>query len=306
MQLSLVFLTILTAFLLICIIQSFLFYDISVNPGSSKNMNYTQQDLLDYEKDLSWLDQDIVKDIFIQSEDGLKLHGYYANNKNDTWAILCHGYTSSGNKMAYQAEHFYNMGYSVLMPDARGHGKSEGKYIGMGWDDRRDIVCWIKTILQKQPQAKIILYGISMGAATVLMTAGEPLPNNVKAIIEDCGYSSIRDEFTYILRHFIKLPSFPMLHAAAIHIKLRSGFNFLSEGNAVQQIKNAKTPILFIHGKQDTFVPYTMFQKLYNEAPEHKQCLIIDNAGHAESCIKEPVLYWQTITNFLKKHIRNS
>ena len=305
MFISLILFIILIALLLIFIIQSFLFYDISLNPYSSKNTLRTDEDLLEYEKDLSWLDKKDIQDIYITSIDGLRLHAFTIKQPGNLWAILCHGYTSSAEKMAYQAEQFYNMGYSILIPDARGHGKSEGRYIGMGWHERVDMTKWIEKIIQYQSNAEIVLYGISMGGATVLMTSGEALPNNVKAIIEDCGYSSIKDEFSYVLNHYIKIPAFPLLQITAIHTKIRTGFNFLTEGNAVNQVKKAKTPILFIHGKLDTFVPYSMFQKLYGAASTQKQSLIIPEAGHAESCIKEPELYWDTIFEFLKKYIRN-
>ena len=206
-------------------------------------------------------------------------------------------------KMAYQAEHFFNMGYNILIPDARGHGQSEGKYIGMGWHERLDIVRWAQWITTQYQNTKITLYGISMGAATVMMTAGEKLPYNVKCIIEDCGYASVRGEFQHVLNHYMKIPSFPILQISAIHTKLRAGYNYLKEGNATEQLKKCHIPILFIHGQQDTFVPFSMMQTVYEAAAGEKQALIIPDAGHAECCMKNPDLYWKTIYHFLNHYI---
>src|SRR5699024_6839140 len=110
-------------------------------------------------------------------------------------AIIAHGYMGDAESMYQFADMYHRLGYNVLVPDARGHGKSQGDYIGFGWPERKDYVKWIHEVLsQNGSKENIILHGVSMGAATVMMTSGEKLPTNVKAIIEDCGYSSIQAE----------------------------------------------------------------------------------------------------------------
>lgn len=110
------------------------------------------------------------------------------------------------------------------MPDARGHGKSEGDYIGFGWDERKDYLQWINRIIKKDPQSEIVLHGVSMGAATVMMTSGEKLPDNVKAFVEDCGYSSVKGELGYQLKEMFNLPAFPLIPVTSLVTKVRAGY----------------------------------------------------------------------------------
>lgn len=250
-----------------------------------------------------WL-KDNAADKYIYSNDGLKLHSYEKDKENSNlYAIIVHGYKSEGSKMSSYAKRFYDMGYNVISPDLRGHGKSEGDYIGMGWHDRLDILKWIDRIIEKDKDAEIVLFGVSMGAATVMMTSGEELPLNVKAVIEDCGYSSVQDEFSMELKAVFNLPEFPILNAASIVTKIRAGYTF-KEASAVEQLKKSKTPTLFIHGDKDTFVPYAMLDKVYDAAACEKEKLVIKGANHAESSRVNPDLYWSTIEKFLGKHVQ--
>lgn len=142
--------------------------------------------------------------------------------------------------MGVYAIHFADKGYSVLMPDARAHGESEGNLIGMGWPERFDILKWIDKIIESDPEAQIVLYGISMGAATVMMTSGENLPDNVKAVIEDCGYSSVFDELKWMANSMGHVPSFPLVYEVSLINELKSGFS-LKEASAVEQVKKHYT-----------------------------------------------------------------
>jgi len=155
----------------------------------------------------------------------LKLHAdVYQNDKAKTkWAIVTHGYTADAASMTRWARHFYEQGFHVLAPDLRGHGKSEGNYIGMGWHDRLDMLQWINEIIQIDKNAEILLFGISMGGATVMMASGEELPPNVKVIVEDCGYSSVSEVFIYQLDDLFGLPEFPVIQAANTVTNIRAG-----------------------------------------------------------------------------------
>lgn len=281
------------------------FYNLALNPNSSKSL-ILEQDTKETSaiREENWIsDQSNYCDEEIESFDNLKLHGYKINNENsNVWVITVHGYMGSGAKMASYAENFYNMGYNVLVPDLRGHGKSEGDYIGMGWNDRKDILRWIDLILKENNNAKIILHGVSMGAATVMMTSGEDLPENVKCIIEDCGYSSVVDEFEDKLKNIFNLPKTPILQAADLVSRVRAGYWF-SDASSVNQLKKAKVPILFIHGDKDDFVPYDMLDKVYNAADVEKEKLVVEGAEHANSAYVNPELYWNTISNFINKHL---
>lgn len=241
----------------------------------------------------------------IPSFDSLKLHAYSIQNSHptDKWAIIFHGYSSDGTQMTKYAKQFYDMGYHVLIPDARGHGQSEGDYIGMGWHDRFDVISWIDDIVNMNEDAEIVLFGVSMGGATVMMASGEDLPSNVKAIIEDCGYSSVWDEFSYQLQAIFHLPSFPIMQFSSVVTKLKAGYT-LAEASAVDQVAKSKTPMLFIHGDNDTFVPSTMLDDVYEAANVPKQKLMVEGAGHggAESLAGE--LYWETIQQFLETYTK--
>ena len=240
---------------------------------------------------------------YIQSKDKLKLHSYILKNEapSKNWVIMCHGYNGNGLRQIKLSKQFYKMGFNILIPDARGHGKSEGKYIGMGWLERKDILEWIKLILKYNPDAKIVLYGVSMGGATVMMTSGESLPENVKCVIEDCGYTSVWDEFKYQFTTFFKISCFPVLHITSFITKLVNKYSFV-EASSIKQIKKCKIPILFIHGSKDTFVPIYMVNELYEAASYPKEILIVKGACHAESFFVNSKQYQKTVKKFLTKY----
>ena len=259
------------------------------------------------EEDVNWLIKNSnYTDKYINSFDNLKLHGYEVKNETKTnkWAIVVHGYTSEGELVSSKAKHFYEMGYNILVPDLRGHGKSEGDYIGMGWDDRLDIIDWINNILEDNPSSEIILHGTSMGAATVLSTSGENLPNNVKAIIADCGYTSVWNEFTYQLKALFNLPAFPVMNLSNMVTMVKAGYS-LKDASPIEQVAKSKTPILYIHGDKDDFVPYYMMDELYKATSSEKSKLTVQNAGHGKADLVNPDLYWNTVTDFLGKYISN-
>jgi len=125
--------------------------------------------------------------------------------------------------MANYIKKFYDMGYNVFAPDLIAHGKSEGKSISMGGYDSTDLVGWVKKISEDSGNADIALFGISMGAATVMNSLGKNLPSNVKVFIEDSGYVNLKTEFTYQLKKLFNLPSFPVGPAANSGTKIRAG-----------------------------------------------------------------------------------
>ena len=184
------------------------------------------------------------------------------------------------------------------MPDARGHGQSGGKYIGMGWHDRLDLKIWIDEIIKWDNNAEIILYGISMGASTVVMASGEPLPAAVKAVIADSGYTSATDEFAYQMKLIYKLPHFPFMQVSSFVTRVLAGF-WLGEANAVRQIAKSTTPTLLIHGSADTFIPPYMLDELYIAAGCPKRKMLIEGADHGRTLIVDRARYWQAIRDFI-------
>lgn len=286
------------------------FYNLALNPFTSKDMIFGDDDddtSLEVEADVNWLIKDSnYIDTYITSSDNLKLHAYEVKNENktDKWAIVVHGYTSEGKLLSSKAKHLYNMGYNVLVPDLRSHGSSEGNYIGMGWHDRLDIIDWINYIVKNNPKSEIALHGTSMGSATVLMVSGEKLPSNVKAIVADCGYTSVYDEFSYQLKQLFNLPAFPIMNFSDVVTHIRAGY-CLNDASAINQVKKSTTPILYIHGDKDDFVPYYMMDELYNATNSEKEKLTIEGGEHANSDLVNPKLYWSTVNSFLEKYIEN-
>lgn len=285
------------------------FYNLAINPFTSKDMIFGEDDddSLEVEADVNWLLKDSnYIDSYITSSDNLKLHAYEVKNENKTnkWAIVVHGYTSEGKLLSSKAKHLYDMGYNILVPDLRSHGSSEGDYIGMGWDDRFDIINWINYVVKNNPKSEIALHGTSMGSATVLMVSGEKLPSNVKAIVADCGYTSVYDEFSYQLKQLFNLPAFPIMNVSDIVTHIRAGY-CLNDASAIDQVKKSTTPILYIHGDKDDFVPYYMMDELYNVTNSEKEKLTIEGGEHANSDLVNPKLYWSTVNNFLEKYIKS-
>jgi len=244
--------------------------------------------------------------VYTTSFDGLKIHAYesMAKEKSNKWAILVHGYTDNSCAMSGRAKRFIGKGFNVLTPDCRGHGKSEGDYIGMGWHDRLDVMSWIDRIIEKDKDAEIVLYGVSMGGSTVMMVSGEDLPSNVKCVVQDCGYTSILDIFKHQLKERWGLPAFPLMYAVDAVFRVKAGYGFLGhQGSAIRQIQKTKLPILFIHGDKDDFVPTSMVFELYEQAGGEKEILLVKDAAHAKAYSKDRQLYLDTMWKFVDKYI---
>ena len=255
--------------------------------------------------DTSWLKQHPFEEIEMKSHDGLLLRGYYLSAKVATrkTAILAHGYNGSAKKdMGAFAKMYHEIfGYNVLMPDDRGHGASEGKYIGFGWLDRLDCVKWIHYVLQRVgPDAQIVLHGVSMGGATVLMTSGEQLPEQVKCIISDCAYTSVKDILTYQGKRMYRIPVTLLLSPVSLISKLRAGY-FFGEASALQQVKKNHRPVLFIHGAEDTFVPVDMIHPLYEASAGYKEKVLVPKAGHGLAYSTDVASYRKMVGDFLQK-----
>lgn len=251
-----------------------------------------------------WFDQGERTSWQLTATDGLSLSAYYlpAQTNHHKTAILAHGYMGQATDMIQYAKIYHDLGYNVLLPDARGHGKSQGDYIGFGWHERKDYLQWIDRIVKQDPKSEIMLHGVSMGAATVMMTSGEQLPENVKAFVEDCGYSSVNDELSYQLNQLFHLPDFPLIPVTSLVTKIRAGY-FFGEADTLKQLRKNTRPMLFIHGDQDDFVPYTMLDQVYQATNGPKEKYVVHGAKHAEALRTNPTLYQQKITAFAAKYL---
>lgn len=249
----------------------------------------------------AWIADAQVREVTVTSRDGLKLAADFYPQQGHDYALVVHGYRGDRAGMLPYAQRYAQAGYSVLAPDLRAHGESEGDFIGMGWPDRLDLLEWLDFIVREDPQARIVLHGVSMGAATVMMTSGEQLPPNVLAIVEDCGYTSVWDIFASELKVRFSLPSFPALDAANLVARLRAGYDF-KEASALSQVAKAQTPMLFIHGDRDDFVPVEMVYPLYEACGAPKELLVVQGAGHGEARSVAGDAYWDTVFSFISRY----
>lgn len=245
------------------------------------------------------------EDLYINSFDNLKLHALFINNNTNKTIICVHGYKAKDGLYDFgmSASFLNSLGYNLLFVDNRAHGLSQGKYIGFGILDSIDVNSWIDYLVTNMKQETIILYGMSMGAATVLNTDSSPgsSPSDsspVKAIIADCGFASGYDEVVYQIKKMYHLPAFPLVPISNILLKLIAHYS-LKEKEAYRSIKNYKNNLLIIHGGKDRFVPTSDAYKIFDNATCHKKILIVPGASHAKSYLKDTELYEQTIKEFL-------
>ena len=221
---------------------------------------------------------------------------------SDNWAILLHGYTSKPRDMSHYALHYYKKGYNVLFPHMIGHGPDGNKHCSMGYYDRLIVLDWIEQIVRENPNAKILVHGVSMGGATTMLVTGlEELPSNVKCAVSDCGYTSVMEEFSSQVKNMVHMPAFPLLNIAN-GISILTGncdFNKCSPLNAV--IKS-HTPTLFIHGEKDDFVPFEMAERVYEACnAKEKEFLPIPDAGHANAVFFHNDMYWNKVDEFTER-----
>ena len=250
-----------------------------------------------------WADDEAnYEDVYITNDEFILHSRLYPNDSHD-YVIFHYGYTSdittNGSVIHLLNEH----GYNVLAVEPRGHGESGGHYTSMGWYEKDDVVKWIEYINRIDPDAKIVLYGISMGAATVMLTVGEELPDNVVCAVEDCGYSSLWEEYVYQFRSTIHYPMSVLVFGDLV-TRIKLGFSY-SKINCKKALAQSKTPILMIHGTEDTFVPFNMLQKNYDACASEKEMLVIEGATHARNSSKDPELYWNTFFEFVDRHLDN-
>ncbi len=234
--------------------------------------------------------------------DDLRLQGYLRENPtSDSYVLLIHGYTGNGATMLEYADYYSENGYNILIIDHRIHGNSEGEYCTMGIKESDDILNWIDFIVERNPDSRIVLHGISMGAAALMMATGDDgIEDNVVAAIEDCGFTSALDEFAYQMKERIGIEARLLLKASSLYARMKAGF-FYGENSPIESIKDSQVPTLFIHGSKDNFVPFCMVEELYNSAGCEKELLVVEGAGHVMSHIIEPEKYWSAVDSFLEK-----
>lgn len=258
----------------------------------------------DFDENHKWLEEETQLQT-VTSLDGLKLCAYtkIIDPKAPKTALVIHGYGGNPEEMVPFAKHYGSLGYNCYIPNQRSHGQSQGRYISMGYNESKDMLLWLKKIVDSNPETQIVVHGVSMGAATTMMLSGMELPANVKVCVEDCGYDSITGIFSDKLNRIFHLPSFPFIQLGSLLCKIRAGF-FYNSGNSIKSIKKSKLPMAFVHGREDDFIPLQMMEQVYEACENDKIKLIVDGAKHAKSQKTNPELYWSTIDPFVQKYIK--
>lgn len=226
---------------------------------------------------------------------------FYTNKHSDKWIVMVHGYCRDQRYVWDYAEEYLRLGYNVLTPDLNASGNSEGQYLTMGIKESKDVATWAQLLAAKNDKSRIVLHGVSMGAATVMLATQEKLPDNVFAVIEDCGYTSAYEMFGLQLERMFNLPQFPIIDMTNIVHKLRLGC-YMSDAAPIKAIKNNKLPVLFIHGDCDLLVPVAMVDRLYAESGSaFKEKIVVKGATHASSIEVDKNRYFERVYGFIKK-----
>lgn len=244
-----------------------------------------------------------VEQVSITSDDSLNLTGsLYRCEKPKRIILAMHGWRSNWwTDFCCSIDFLHNENCMMLMPDQRGTNDSEGDYIGFGVLERNDCALWIKYIVERfGHDLPIYLLGISMGATTVLMTSGCELPDCVKGIISDCGFTSPHAIWKHVLDNNLKMNeklTYPIANAI-----LKREANFSGDDySTIDALKVNTRPVLFIHGSDDKFVPIDMTFENYLATSAPKQLLIVPGAGHGMSYVVETASYQKAVRKFFKK-----
>jgi len=251
---------------------------------------------------INWMKQTRAlpyRDCQIRSFDGLLLKGkFYEYAPGAPIELMMHGYRGAADRdLCGGVQRCFKLGRSALVVDQRACSGSEGRVITFGIRESRDCISWVDYIINTfGADIKIILTGISMGASTVLMAAGQDLPDNVIGVLADCGYTSAKEIIQKVIQT-LKLPpklSYPFVKLGAL---LFGGFNPDAD-SAVAAAARCKVPVIFYHGESDEFVPCSMSKSNYDACTCKKALVTIPGAGHGLCYPVDHVRYLETLKDF--------
>ncbi len=256
---------------------------------------------------LKWVEDYGYEKHYLMSDRDEGLVGYLmkAKEPSNIYVFGAHGYRSYGKKeFCGFAQYYLSRGINVFFPDHIASGESDGTHCSFGYYEREDCMKWLKYMTDNFGEdIKIILHGVSMGSATVCMMSGRNnLPENVKFTVADCGFTTAADLFRYKLKD-LKVPDIGLVKGVNLVSKINHGYE-LTSIKPVESVKNARVPMLFVHGKDDNLVPSYMAQELYdNCSTPHKDILIVDGADHAQAHVGGKAEYEKKIDEFIEKYI---
>lgn len=259
----------------------------------------------EYEEGKEWCRQQEMQDCYVRSRDGLLLHAFYLPAKEPKrFVLLSHGYKGSGfGDFAYTSRFLHENGCNLLYIDQRCCGESEGEYITFGAFEQYDVRRWAYYISRRNTEKlPIYLYGESMGAAAVLMASGHSLPGQVKGLIADCGFRSMKGQVqdmaaNWFHLHWVGL----LLFRLDIFCRLFAGFRMKEADTGNAMAKNQR-PVLFFHGAEDTYVDVRNSKYNYSLCRAPKELICVPRARHLCSAYEEPEMYREKILAFFEKY----
>lgn len=245
------------------------------------------------------------EDVSIVNKDNLTLRGWYlpAARPTKRFVLLSHGHKCNGvDEFGMMVPFFHTRAnVNILLPDHRAHGRSDGKYMGFGALDHKDILEWIDYLIGRfGTDIEILLCGNSMGAATVMLVNSAQPPAQVKCVVEDCGYTNAFDIIANTAKNLVKVPVPFVVKLASGKCKRRAGYRF-EQADCLGRMQDAKVPTLFVHGEADDFVPTAMGIALYEKAAMPKELLLVPNAPHVFSYYTDPERYEAHILRLLEQ-----
>ena len=243
------------------------------------------------------------EDYYIKSHDGLTLHAkYFEYAPGAVTEIMFHGYRGSAERdLSGGIQRCFALGRNVLLVDQRTSCESEGSVISFGINEHRDCLAWIDFAVEKfGPEVKLVLTGISMGASTVLMAAGKPLPKQVVGVLADCGFSSPEKIIKKCAKdmHYPVTMIYPFIKLAA---KVFGHFD-LEEYSPLEAMKTCKLPVIFFHGETDDYVPCDMSREIYEVCTSPKKLVTVPGAGHGLVYLVDNQKYFQSVVEFFSEN----
>lgn len=246
-----------------------------------------------------WLHHQKLEEIEIKSRDGFRLTGHFLKHpKAERIVLMFHGWRGKWDRDgAALTQGLYEERCSILMVDQRAHETSGGKYIGFGVLERYDCLKWLEYLTENTDKLPIYLSGVSMGASTVLMASGLDLPERVKGVIADCGFTTPYEMVCIFARKFMKIKGSSMVDAVNYLCRKKAGYD-LKEYSTLEAMKKCRVPVFFAHGTGDDFVPYEMTVQNYEACISDKRLFTAEGAAHTESYLSDPRKYMEELTAF--------
>ena len=304
-----IYLIIILVLILLYLISTFIMFNVVSKRMKNKQLTVInealEEALAPYQNIIDignlWMEKQNKEQVYIKSEDGLKLHGMLIRHPNPKGIFIeAHGYRSNVERDLYPSCYqYYKMGYSLLLIDQRASGKSEGKYITFGMRESEDIICWCKFV-NDAFKLPIVLAGVSMGATSVMMAMKDLRADmRVKYVIADSGYNDAYKEVIYAINHYFHIPGILFIFGINLWCRLIAKFS-LKEKKVVDCIQNKRIPLLLIHGEEDDFVPPINSKIIHEAYKGKKEFELFEEAHHGMSYLVDSKKY----VSLIKKMIR--